>query len=102
MKSFIASLSVMLLLALSPSANADIDNPFSMSKVSADQMQIADNHSDNESSNDDINEGESEKKATCGSGRCGNSDNETTCGSGKSKKDKDKKMNCGSGRCGSN
>lgn len=78
MKSFIASLSVMLLLALSPAANASIDNPFGMSKVSTDQVQLA--------------------EGKCGQGKCGDSmkKEEGKCGNS-SKKDEAK---CGEGKCG--
>ena len=99
MKSFLASLSIMLLLALSPVVNADVENPFGMSKLSADQTQLADNHN---KCGEGKCGGSKKEEAKCGEGKCGDSmKKEAKCDSGKDE-NKDKKMKCGTGKCGSN
>jgi len=105
MKSFIASLGVMLFLTLSSAANADIANPFGMSKIPANQTQLAEGKC-----------GDSMKKAKCGNsmknkedGKCGDSmkkdQKEGKCGEGKCGGSMNKSENkpaakCGEGKCG--
>ncbi|MCW8853134.1 MAG: hypothetical protein OQK72_00415, partial [Gammaproteobacteria bacterium] len=67
MKSIIASLSIMLLLSLSSAANAD-NNPFGMSKVSTQQIQLAEGKCGDSMKKGEGKCGDSMKK---GEGKCG-------------------------------
>lgn len=105
-KSFITALSFLFFIAISPVTSA-AENPFGMSDLSTDQIQL---------SGKDGKCGDSKKEAKCGEGKCGDSKKEAKdgkCGEGKcgdskkegkcgeSKSDDSKKAGkCGEGKCG--
>ena len=105
-KSLIAALSFLFIVAFSPVSQA-AENPFGMSDLAAEQVQLADKDGK-------CGEGKcgGDKKAKCGEGKCGG-DKEGKCGEGKCGGDKegkcgegkcggDKKAKCGEGKCGGN
>jgi uncharacterized low-complexity protein len=88
MKTLIASLSVMLALAAAPAMA--VDNPFTMSGAAS--MQVAENATSNEKSDDAAmkecmakkSKEECAKEGKCGQGKCGDSmKKEAKCGQGK-------------------
>ncbi|MCW9012993.1 MAG: hypothetical protein OQL06_04355 [Gammaproteobacteria bacterium] len=108
-KSLITALSFLFLMAISPMSNA-VENPFGMSDVAADQMQLA--GKDGKCGEGKCGEGKcgGNKGGKCGEGKsskCGGDKKESKCGAGKcgegkcggDKKDT-KKGKCGQGKCG--
>ena len=88
-KSLMAAFSFLFLMAISPITSAG-ENPFGMSNVAADQVQM------------------SGKDGKCGEGKCGDSKKKSKCGEGKcgdsmkkgKSADNKKKGKCGEGKCG--
>ena len=92
-KSLIAALGFVFMLAISPVSQA-AENPFGMTDVAAEQMQLASNHG-----------GKCGEGKCGGSGKCGGGDKSSKCGgSGKCGEGKcggaDKTAKCGEGKCG--
>jgi uncharacterized low-complexity protein len=81
-KSLIAALSFLFFITMSSVSHA-AENPFGMSDLATDQIQMA------------------EKSSKCGEGKCGGSDKaKAKCGEGKCGGSDKAKAKCGEGKCG--
>ena len=94
-KSLITALRFLFIMAVSPMSNA-AENPFGMTDLAADQVQMA---------GKDGKCGDSKKKGKCGEGKCGDSKKKGKCGEGKCGDSKKKEGKCGDskkkdGKCG--
>lgn len=97
-KSLVAAFSFLFFMAISPISSAG-NNPFGMSDMAADQVQM----SGKDGKCGESKCGDSKKKSKCGEGKCGDSKKKSKCGEGKCG-DSKKSGKCGdskkSGKCG--